>query len=112
MPKKKKKPYFPNNYDAVSECPAEFFHPIEFEEFMDWKIGGYEIPSSINSIIREHNLETGKVTEYVYQTAGHAKRKCKSIMKEGVSEFVVCTEDQVHFIYPEPNYDPFEDPLA
>ena len=101
MPKKKrKKKYFPNNYDAVAECPAEWFPPISFDEFMDWKIGGYEIPSSINCIIREKRLDTGEITEYVYQTAGRAKNKARQIMDEGVSEFVVATAEQLHYLVP------------
>jgi len=109
--KKKKKPYFPNNYDTVAAAPAEWFSPITFDEFMDWKIGGYEIPSSINCIIREKRLDTGEVTEYVYRSAGHAKNRATQIMNEGVSEFVVATADEVHHLYPQqiPEYD---DPLA
>ena len=109
--KKKKKAYFPNNYEAVASCPAEWFGDIDFEEFMEWKIGGYEIPSSVNCIIREKRVDTGEVKEYVYQTAGRAKRKARQIMIEGVSEFTVCTADEVHHLYPEevPEYD---DPLA
>ena len=109
--KKRKKKYFPNNYDAVAGCPAEWFHPIPYDEFMDWKIHGYEIPSSINCIIREKRTDTGEVTEYVYQTAGHGKRKAEQIMSEGVSELTVCTEDAVHHLYPQqvPVYD---DPLS
>jgi hypothetical protein len=68
---------------------------------MDWKIFGYEIPSSIDSIIRERNLETGKITEYVYRTIDGGKKRAKRIMEEGTSEFVVCTHDQVHHVYPE-----------
>ena len=98
---KKKKPYFPNNWDAINECHESFFFPIPFDELMDWKVGGYEIPSSIDSIIREHNLETGKVTEYVYRTLEGGKKRAKKIMAEGKSEFVVCTHDQVHYVYPE-----------
>ena len=115
MSKKKKggnkKPYYPNNYDAVSGAPAEWFEPIPFDEFMDWKIGGYEIPSSINCIIREKRLDTGEVTEYVYQTAGRARNKARQIMDEGVSEFVIATAESVHHLYPQqvPEYD---DPLA
>ena len=101
MTKKKKKPYFPNNYEYYRDCPDSFFYPIPFDEFMDWKIFGYEIPSSIDSIIREHNLETGKVTEYVYRTIDGGKKRATRIMKEGKSEFVVCTHDQVHHVYPE-----------
>ena len=78
---------------------------------MDWKVFGYEIPSSINCIIREKRVDTGEVTEYVYHTAGHAKRKARQIMDEGVSEFIVCTSDEVHHLYP--HYEEYyDDPLA
>jgi len=110
-PKPRKKKYFPNNYDAVASAPAEWFLPLEFDEFMDWKIGGYELPSSINCIIRETRIDTGEVTEYVYQSAGHAKRKARQIMNEGVSEFVVATADQLHYLTPELVED-YDDPLA
>ena len=108
---KKKKPYFHNNVEAIREAPAEYFIPIPFDEFMDWKIGGYEIPSSVNCIIREKRVDTGEVTEYVYQTAGRARNKARQIMDEGVSELTVCTDEAVHHLYPQevPEYD---DPLA
>ena len=97
----KKKPYFPNNWKAIKDCPDSFFFQIPFDEFMDWKVFGYEIPSSINCIIREHNLDTGKVSEYVYQSAARGQARAKKIMKEAKSEFLVCTHDEVHFVYPE-----------
>lgn len=111
MAKKKKKKHFPNNYDAVAAAPPEWFPSIPFDEFMDWKIGGYEIPSSVNCIIREKRVDTGEVTEYVYQTAGRARNKARQIMDEGVSELTVCTDEAVHHLYPQevPEYD---DPLA
>ena len=111
MSKKKRNKYFPNNYDAVSSAPAEWFPPIDFDEFMDWKIGGYEIPSSINCIIRETRCDTGEVTEYVYQTAGHAKRKARQIMEEGISEFVVATAEELHYLRPE-YVEEYDDPIA
>tara|TARA_R100000152_G_C6632331_1_gene79529 strand:+ start:55 stop:399 length:345 start_codon:yes stop_codon:yes gene_type:complete len=113
MAKKKKKPYYPNNWKAFKDAPSNFFYPIPFDEFMDWKIGGYEIPSSIACIIREHNLKTGKVSEYVYQRPWAAKNKCIEIMDIGESEFIVCDENQIHHMTPkiidnyEDNYDPF-----
>ena len=112
MPKKKKKkPYFPNNYDAVASCPSEWFIPIPFDDFMNWKIGGYELPSSINCIIREKRMDTGEVTEYIYQTARHGRRKAQQIMSEGVSELTICTEEEVHHL--PPHYVPeYDDPLA
>ena len=111
MSKKKRKPYFPNNWEAIKECPADMFHSIPFDEFMDWKIAGYEIPSSINCIIRETRIDTGEVTEYVYRTAGRAKQKARQIMNDGVSEFVVCTDESVHHLYPRQTEE-YDDPLA
>ena len=108
---KRKRKYFPNNYDAVAGAPAEWFPGIPFDEFMDWKIGGYEIPSSVNCIIRESRIDTGEVTEYVYQSAGHAKRKARQIMDEGVSEFVVATAEQLHYLRPE-QIEEYDDPLT
>ncbi len=100
MTKKKKKPYYPNNWEALSECPAEWFDSIPFDEFMDWKITGWEIPSSISCIIRERNIKTGKVREHVYRRTGDAKKKANQIMKEAVSEFVVCTHENINHLFP------------
>ena len=110
---KKKKPYFPNNWKAIKDTPDEYFKDYlpTFEEFMDWKLGGYEIPSSINCIIRETRMDTGEVTEYVYQSANGARNKARQIMDEGVSEFVVATAEQLHYLRPEFVED-YDDPLA
>ena len=97
MPKKK---YFPNNWKRLRDVPASFFEPIEFDEFMDWKIGGYEIPSSVKCIIRENNLSTGKVKEFTYSRHGDAQNKIDDILKKGESEFVVCDEEEIHYLYP------------
>ena len=97
----KKTKYFPNNWDAFKEQPEEFFEEIPFDVFMDWKIGGYEIPSSVYCIIREKRIDTGEITEYVYQTARHGRNKARQIMDEGVSELTICTEDAVHHLYPD-----------
>ena len=111
----KKKPYYHNNWQTIKDTPDEYFSmphgDLTFDEFMDWKIGGYEIPSSVNCIIREKRVDTGEVTEYVYQTAGRARNKARQIMDEGVSELTVCTDVAVHHLYPQevPEYD---DPLA
>ena len=109
--KPKKKPYYPNNWAAIAKAPSEWFDSIPFDEFMDWKIGGYEIPSSVNCIIREKRIDTGEVTEYVYQTAGRAQNKARQIMDEGVSEFIVAASESVHHLYPELIED-YDDPLA
>ncbi len=107
----KKQPYFPNNWKAFRDTPAEWFDSISFDEFMDWKIGGYEIPSSIACIIREQNLKTGKVKEHVYQRASAAKSKVRALMDKGESEFTVANHDALHFLTPKA-YEDYDDPLA
>ena len=106
----KKKPYFHNNVEALREAPAEYFHAMPYDEFMDWKIGGWELPSSCNYIIRERNLSTGKVKEYVYQKPAAARKKLEQRMKDGNLEFTVADHDSVHFLTPK--MEDYDDPLA
>ena len=108
----KKKPYYPNNWKEYKDAHDSFFIPITFEEFMDWKIAGWEMQPGITCMIRETNKRTGKVKEYVYAREHAAKNKARQIMDVGESEFIVCTPSQIHFMEPELDYDPFEDPLA
>ena len=106
----KKKPYFHNNVKALMDVPAECFDSIDFDEFMDWKIGGWELPSTCNYIIRERNLNTGKVKEYVYQKPSAAKKKLEERMSSGDCEFVVADHDNVHILTPK--WEDYDDPLA
>ena len=107
----KKKPYFHNNVEAIRSAPAEFFIPIPYDEFMDWKMGGWELPSSCNYIIRERSLRTGKVKEYIYSKPAAAKRKLEERMESGEYEFCVADHDAVHFLSPNMEED-YDDPLA
>ena len=95
-----KKKYYPNNWRAIKDAPDQFFLPLDYDEFMDWKIKGWEIPSSVACIIREQNVKTGKVTEHVYSRLINANKRANKIMKEGKSEFLVCTHDDIGHIYP------------
>ena len=113
MPKKKKKPYFPNNWEAIAAAPAEYFDSLPFEQFMDWKLAGWEIPSSVSCIIRETNVRTGKVKEHVYQRMHAAQNKARELMDIGESEFLVCTPDEIHLMTPRYlEESPYDDPLA
>ena len=106
----KKQPYFHNNVKALMDVPAECFDSISYDEFMDWKIGGWELPSSCNYIIREQNIRTGKVKEYVYQKPSAARKKLEQRMESGESEFTVADHDTVHFLTPK--WEDYDDPLA
>ena len=110
----KKKPYYPNNWKAYKDAHHSFFLPMDYEDFMDWKIGGYEIPSSVVCMIRETDVKTRKVKEYIYSSERAAKNKARSIMKKGESEFIVCTPNEIHHMEPQwsDSYDEYDDPLA
>ena len=97
--------------EAIREAPDKFFIPLPFDELMDWKIGGWELPSSCNYIIRERNLNTGKVKEYVYQKPSAAKRKLAQRMLSNDCEFVIADHDSVHILTPNMEED-YDDPLA
>ena len=107
----KKKPYFPNNWEAIKDAPSEYFQEIPYEQFMDWKLAGWEIPSSISCIIRETNLETGKINEYTYTRKRSAENKLKKMMSEGVSELTVIDHETIHHLTPKFVED-YDDPLT
>ena len=108
---KKKKPYFPNNWQAYANCPAENFESLPMEQFMDWRVNEYEIPSSISCIIREEDQETGTVNEYVYTRASAAQNRANKIMAKG-NTFIVCAHDGLHHMYPREPEELYDDPLA
>ena len=97
---KKKKPYFHNNVEAIRQAPDKYFGTIAYDELMDWKVGGYELPITCCCIIRERSLVTGKVKEYVYQKPSAAKKKLQERMELGEYEFTVCNDDAIHLLTP------------
>ena len=98
--KKKKLPYFHNNWRKLKDVPAELFDSIEYDEFMEWKIGGWELPSSVCCIIRETDPKTRKVKEHVYSKPHYALQKINTLMDKG-KEFTICDEAQVNQMLPE-----------
>ena len=98
MPKKKK-PYQPNNWQLYKDSDDSMFIPHEFDEFMDWKLGGWELPSSVCCIIRETDPKTKKVKEHVYSKRAFAVKKINNLMDKG-KEFTIVDEVQIHQMYP------------
>ena len=108
MPKRKKKPYFHNNVRNIQDAPLECFPGLEFDEFMDWKISGYEIPATVLCIIREQKAN-GKIKEHIYQRRHAANRKIKQMIYDGHEFSIVDREGCQHVTPTIPEYD---DPLA
>ena len=100
MPKKKK--YFPNNWQQYKDSPDEMFLDHTFQELLDWKIFGWEIPSSVSTMIRETHIHTKKTKEHIYSKEGNAKRKILQVMDSGEPiELTICTANEVHRLLPE-----------
>ena len=95
-----KKKYYPNNWDLVNSAPADFFPRISYEEFMDWKVMGWEIPSSVCCIMRAEDRVTGKISEHVYSKPGAAKNKIEKLLP--TSNVTVAEHEAVHLMKPTP----------
>ena len=91
----KRKKEFPNNWKRFAALDSSSFMPIEYEEFMDWKVYGWEIPSNVCCLIRERNVSTGKVHEHVYQRPSAADRKIKQLTLQRNVEFTIVTDEHV-----------------
>ena len=100
MPRKKKR-YYPNNWDAYKNAPDEMFFRHTFEEFCSWKFGHWEIPSSVSTIIRSTNLETGKTKEFVYSRAGNARNKILQLIdRQEPLEITFADSETIHHLLP------------
>ena len=97
---KKKQPYFHNNWQLYKDADESFFLSHTFDEFMEWKLGGWELPSSVCCIIRESDPKTKKVKEHIYSKKKYALKKIHKLMDQG-KEFTICDEVQIHQMYPD-----------
>ena len=95
MPKKD----FPNNFDKYQKIPAEKFKDISYEDFMDWKVAGWELPGSVTCIIRADNMRTNKVKEYVYQRHADAVKRIDKLMDDLDNVITICDSDEIHLIH-------------
>ena len=90
-----KKKYFPNNVDALLEAPAELFKQIEFDEFMDWKVCGWDLPDSVECIIRSRNTRTNKVKEWIYERPADARKRLLKLKEDEDNDISVVTHDEI-----------------
>ena len=99
MPKKKPK-YFPNNWKAYKESPDEFFIPITYKDFFNWKVMGWVLPSSIACVIREE--KDGKISEKIYSQSQSANNYLTKQMsdKKNKTVYTIADDKQVQVLYP------------
>jgi len=104
-----KKKHFPNNWKAYKDSPDEFFIPLSFNEFYNWKVMGWALPSSIKCIIREE--KDGKISEKVYSQSKSARKyleKQMSVPNQNTI-YTICDDSAVQVLYPRKQHDIFKD---
>ena len=105
MPKKRpsnKRPkYFPNNWKAYKDSPDEFFIPISFKDFFNWKVMGWALPSSIACVIREET--DGYISEKVYSQSAAAQKylDTKTADKNMKTIFTIVDGNSVQVLSPQ-----------
>ena len=102
MSGKRKKPYFPNNWQEFKDADPDMFLPHTFLEVMDWKVAGWELPSSVNCIIRTTDLATKKVKEHVYKRESAANNKFRQLLQNRTHEITIVDHDETMFFSPRP----------
>ncbi len=95
---KKKQAEMPNNWLAVYETPAEYFPQVDYDEFYEFHVANWILPSSQECIIRATSLKTGRVKEYTYRYRKAAENRIKKLL--GTHEFVVADHEAIHRLSP------------
>ena len=90
----------PNNWLAVYQTPHQFFPEISYDDFYEFHIANWMLPSSHECIIRATRLSDGRVSEFNYRYRKAAENKIKKLI--GTHEFVVCDLEAIHKLSPNP----------
>ena len=104
----KKPKYFPNNWKAYKESPDQFFIPLTYNDFFNWKVMGWALPSSIDCIIREET--DGKITEKVYSQSKAARKYLETAMqtKNPKTTYTIVNQEAVQVLYPLKQHDKYK----
>ena len=91
--------YYANNWQHWHDAPDGWSDGQlpTFEEFMEYKIGGWEIPSSHTHIVRAYNKTTGKVTEYDYRRQDAAMDKIEQLVLENNYDLCLVDHETIRF---------------
>ena len=94
-----KKKLFANNWKVYRDTPHEAFPEVPFDEFMEWRILGWEILPTHCCIIRA-STHTGKVKEYSYKRWSAAEKKINKLLDDpDMCELVIANNDEVKLLY-------------
>ena len=94
-----KRKYYPNNWDAIKQCPSSYFPEMEYEDFRDWKVFGYQLPSSHYGVVRIEDLDKGTIEEYTYKTEHHTKQRLKKEVGKNVNKCYKLVESSIKSLF-------------
>ena len=94
-----KRKYYHNNWRAIKETPDKFFASMPYEQFEDWKIYGYMLPSSCFALVRTKDVH-GKVEEFNYKTIHHCQDRIRKSIKDN-KEIYLCTMEGMYHLKPD-----------
>ena len=99
-PSNKRPKYFPNNWKAYKESPDNFFIPLTYKDFFNWKVMGWVLPSSVACVIREER--DGKISEKIYSQSQSANNYLTKQMsdKKNTTIYTIVDDKQVQVLYP------------
>ena len=103
-PSNKRPKYFPNNWKAYKDSPDEFFIPLTYKDFFNWKVMGWVLPSSVACVIREE--KDGKISEKIYSQPHAADNYLTKEMsdKKNTTIYTIVDDKQVQVLYPRGEY--------
>ena len=93
----KRRKYFPHNIKEIQAAPDDFFYSLPYNELIEWKINGYEIPDSVFCIMRIKNKETQLIEERYYNTTHYAKKRLAECIEDG-SEVTMVSNEGCYYI--------------
>ena len=89
---KSKKPYAPNDWEAVFH--SAFPDNMSYEDVEDYIINNWHLNSSHTFHFRAQHKVTGKIKEYAYQRPHPAQMKLIDLVTDGY-EVTVCDHDSI-----------------
>jgi len=93
-----KKRLFANNWKEYRDTPCELFPEVPFDEYMDWRVHGWEILPSHCCLIRTLT-KTGKVKEYSYKRWSAAEKRINRLMDDPeMLEITIADNEEVQLI--------------
>ena len=94
-----KKKLFANNWKEYRDTPVEMFPDVGYEEYMEWRVHGWEILPTHCCVIRART-QTGKVKEYSYKRWSAAEKKINKLMDDpDMIELTIADNEEVQLIH-------------